>query len=734
MQNNSLVLNNIFLEEVIRAKLLDTQKSTNNIITETMYTTGMFDLATVDGTMIGWTEQKGQPWKNYLDVNVLKSLGAQPFACSKDKQFFNPVDKQNFVAGKYKGLTDIGYQVLIYSKEIGTLLRFYKDGSMTAAGMGDNIWGWKNQGNKIYLFHKTLAYKNELNWQEGYLNFSGGRLIFVDTRKPGLKTSAEQTKEELRKVFQYAAEHNYVYGGKEKPGYWQRALDRLQTGFDWVGIIFPPVDVVNAALYIIRDRYLEAVFSIVALIPGVGDVFNILGKSIIKAFGITGRFIGQTAVYFWKALLNKFGKKMAPVLAQQIAAKLLSTKQLLKKLQQSGMSGMTEAQYKEYAKIMDEQLESMKTAVKELSDEGTLSLTKVGARKQVAKKLGGEYAEFAATLAQDKAPEWLRKGLSRAFLKGGTKLIKGMFRSADSAVLAVFNKMLRMFLEQTLRHPKALALTMVSFADKTLMKNIVREVLGADATIRGGKGIFETMAKSKTMSKWFVMSKEIGLMGAYKIESINPKYMAEFLTHLFNMKSGKVIYQKFASAVYQKIAKGVPNYYWDLFKTNPFREVAAKLTNPLQRFGTAYWTNGLAFAPRIGDVVTSTSLWKKADIIYNEWVKNREIKAGFPDLSKNSVLCALLYKAGVYRMMDKAQQNLMDNKDYRWIQSRIGKNDVKDQTPYEIPGATDSTTFQNWSKDTDPKIKARYVAASKKNQDAIDIAKKQLSRYSPKKK
>ena len=71
MRNNTLMLNNIILEEIIKAKLI--LPTNESLITETIFTTGEYDLATISKN-IGWTESMGTPWSNQQAVKILKKL------------------------------------------------------------------------------------------------------------------------------------------------------------------------------------------------------------------------------------------------------------------------------------------------------------------------------------------------------------------------------------------------------------------------------------------------------------------------------------------------------------------------------------------------------------------------------------------------------------------------------------------------------------------------------------
>lgn len=137
---------------------------------------------------------------------------------------------------------------------------------------------------------------------------------------------------EYARISKYSGEHPYIYGTSSgrKPTYWEGVLDRIQTVFDWTGILIPWIDIVNAGISIARERYLEAVISLVALIPIVGDTINLIFKGIFKTIGAGGRLVGKAAVAVWKLVLEKLGKNVASHSATRIANQLRYAKTALK--------------------------------------------------------------------------------------------------------------------------------------------------------------------------------------------------------------------------------------------------------------------------------------------------------------------------------------------------------------------------------------------------------------------
>jgi len=705
MQNNTLMLNNIILEEIIKAKLVLPKNKT--LLTETGYTGGEYDFATLHKN-IGWTEDMGIPWTWTQSVTTLKALGAEPFACSVGgKRFLLPTDEKDIERKQFGRKTDIGYQLLLYTKEIGTLLRFYKDLTMHSTGTdtGNSQWGWTLKNGKIHIQYKTKAYKNELIYDEGYLEKQGNRIIFVDSRAPKLISNKEKEKTELAATLKYAADHNWQYGDpKAVTGYWHRALDRLQTVFDWSGIVWPPIDVINASIYMIRDRYLEAFFSIIALIPGVGDVLNIIFKGILRGIGGIAKFTVKVAKGVYKALFKKL-PKLTKSLAQMVRAKTASIKPGLQAL--VNMKIITGAQAKTYLKTVDEQVEIIEKAAIEFEQEtaGRMAREKLMSNPYVSKVL---FPDFAVAVAKAEPGFW--KAVGRLTTKTG-KFFAGIFKAlvskGDAALIALYRKLLTKFAVEMQTNPRILAMVSVSFTDKTIIEAILKSKLASA----------EMQALAKQYPRYFKTSvtNKVGFLGAdtVTIEAINPKYLVQIFEKL---GANSKVYSEIAVEVFEKISRGATNFFWDLYRTNPFRKIMAEATNPVQRLAAVYPGKVGEILPKFGKALSGEFLGKQVDIVYNEVIKFKEIRAGQTDLSKNSLLVATLYECEVFEMMESAQEALENNPEYKMIRAVSSKEGG--YKPYELPGSTDSTTFQNWSKSLPPLTRQRYRDAAAANINA----------------
>ena len=704
MRNNTLMLNNIILEEIIKAKLI--LPTNESLITETIFTTGEYDLATISKN-IGWTESMGTPWSNQQAVKILKNLGAVPFACSAggNNRYLLAGDQKAIETKMFGGKTDIGYQVLLYTKEIGTLLRFYKDFTMHSTGNEETTntqWGWSIKNGKIYLQYEAKAYANQLMHDEGYLQKRGGDVVFADTdTKPGLISNKEKQAAELAATLKYAAEHQWIYGASPgaPTGYWYRTLDRLQTVLDWTGIFFPPGDIVNALIYINRERYLEAFISVIALIPVVGDVFNLVAKGIIKGLGGMLRFTGNVAVRGYVQIFEIIMKRLpqwAPeALDAVIRRQAVTLKEGLQKLVSQGV--ITPQQMRAYTALVDQQLEAIGKAITQIEKEALekVAREKLASNPYVSKLLFGKHTPLVDA-AEPFLQKLLGKGLGKVAKVLSYHFVK-LFTHSNTSIIALYKKLLYKIMMEMSTNPKILAMIAASFEDKTIIKAIMESKFGRR----------ELVDMAAQFPYLFTMVNG-------RVTGIKVKYLGTILQKLF--ADSPTLYKEIAVSVFEKLSRGATNFFWDLYRTNPFRNIMARATNPVQRLAAAFPGKVSEILPKAGNWLKGDFFGKQLDIIYNEVVKFKEITAGQPNLSKNSIMVAAAYEIGVFDKMEYAQQKLLANEDFKFIRS-ISKDEAG-YKPFRNPGATDSLTFKNWSADLDPEIKARYVKALKSTDNA----------------
>ena len=86
-----------------------------------------------------------------------------------------------------------------------------------------------------------------------------------------------------------------VYGPNGKQLITEGGIDTIQSVLDWAGfipVIGDALDGINALIYFMRKKFMDGIFSIVAIIPGVGTplklalskIYNKIGKPLVEIF------------------------------------------------------------------------------------------------------------------------------------------------------------------------------------------------------------------------------------------------------------------------------------------------------------------------------------------------------------------------------------------------------------------------------------------------------------------
>lgn len=86
-----------------------------------------------------------------------------------------------------------------------------------------------------------------------------------------------------------------VYGPNGKQLITEGGIDTIQSVLDWAGfipVIGDALDGINALIYFMRKKFMDGIFSIVAIIPGVGTplklalskIYNKIGKPLVQIF------------------------------------------------------------------------------------------------------------------------------------------------------------------------------------------------------------------------------------------------------------------------------------------------------------------------------------------------------------------------------------------------------------------------------------------------------------------
>lgn len=707
------------LDLIIESSLHNDIKRTKILLPEfSSTTTGAFDHAKLYGTDIGWTITDGKAWKDTAVTAALQRLGAQPFATSNTSTntLMFQTDILNFQKGLYKGKTGIGYQVLLYNTEIGTNAYFYENGTMEIAGWANHIWGYKLKNGKIYITYKPGAARKTdsiADMEEGYLDRKGGRTIFVDTAEPS-KASVQKGKDQ--ELVDYIKKNSLYYGGlsiEQARSKWTRFLDTFQTTLDFVGIIAPPVDLANAIVYAIRGRYLEALISIIALIPIVGDTIAIVFKAIYRAgisvLKLSSKLILRLCKIFEKRLIKKGAKKAGQaatdLVEKNVKDGLSKARIIITKLRKNKL--ITQGIFDEWISVVDEFEAGMQLAIKERRK--WLLQKTLEKRALVAQRLG---LNSAAEKTASKFSETIVKLFNELPLKIGKfvkNILVGATRKSAIELVALYKSMLKLFAKQIGTDPKVLALTWSSFADKEVIQEIFKTIYAKHP------GTFDTLVKIKPEFFTFTETTTAGFKSVTTttITGINPKYIYTVASGLFQ---DPIVYKDLADIVYTRVKQSAGkdgiNYYWDVFKTNPIITFITENTNIASRIKELIPQsfNIKSFGLNFSDFITSSRLWKWADVVYNEIVSDKEIRNGHPEITHMGVFTWMMEKLGVYDVAKAAREKI----EAQPIMQRILS--APDAKPYGVPGSTDSTTFQFWDSGTIPKSKSdKYTAAYKKS-------------------
>lgn len=363
--------------------------------------------------------------------------------------------------------------------------------------------------------------------------------------------------------------------------------------------------------------------------------------------------------------------------------------------------------FDDWLSVVDEFEEGMKQAIKER-------------RKWLLQKTLERRALVAKRLGLDPAAEKAAKNWSDYFVKLLDSLpikianfIKNILiaatRKSAIELVALYKSMLKLFAKQIGTDPKILALTWSSFANKDAIQEIFKAIYTKHPDT------FNTLVKIKPEFFMVTEATTAGFKGVTTttITGINPKYIYDVAAGLF---SDPVVYKDLADIVYTRVkqtaGKDGLNYYWDVFKTNPITTFIIENTNLASRFGALVPQSFTikSFFLNFGDFISSSRIWKWADVVYNEIISDKEIRNGHPEISHMGVFTWMMEKCGVYRVAKEAREAIESQPIIQRIKS------APEVKPYGVPGSTDSTTFQFWDANTISKSKSdKYDAAYKKS-------------------
>ena len=705
---------------------------------------------------LGWNESNnGIPWTNTTAYATLKALGAQPFAVTKDKT--KSLGSTNFIPSisttvkrttdpsspTAEKTTNIGLQLQLYGSGTtpGTYAYFSPDGTMKVAGH-ENSWGWKLKSGKIYVTYLgpiTSTYMGKaLQWDEGYLEKrfgdTGSEVTFVDlTPNPEDVPKTMFSKELDPRVAAYLKQHSGNwdwYKTNKRDDYWAGALDRLNVVLDFVGIIFPPADAVNAVILLLRERYIEMLFSLIGLVPGVGDAIMFAGKSAVKGLGLLAKSITRLGKKAWVRIWKSMKKAGA---ADGLWAKInLYAKKAVSVMYKSG--AIPKSTYDDFMQFLDEGNDAVKEYMKQA---------------------------FAAKAAKRKTTELIRryginsslknvstlKRLKNAFLRyAGGEGIKNILvgapkfawrmltRDSTKSLKALYANMENKFIARLIKDPYKLALTMAGKAGK----------IGATSAKESGeKYIFGLLGqdflnrmykKNPNISNYINWATRPTQKAAGIIGSIKYEQLGNFLSalKLFSPADYKKIAQSIGADA-AKLADETSNIFWDAYRASPLTELMTGAGFNTARFKSMI--NPMKWGG-ITDQLFSRDMVKRADIVYNELQEfNERQKLGSDiggQLNQQSIIVFSVDEA----WEELTGQSLFDfveqtNKNFRNASSVFDKIQTQppSRQPYGKPGFLDSTALQAYYDPTQYELPGSFNANKWLKADTkADIKRKQADK------
>ena len=233
--------------------------------------------------------------------NMISWYGATPFLCNKTSPKFMLNSDWSDLTDKFgkKGFEqylNINYetaaQLPVYgASALGTYVFFFKQGQCAfiqrpgGSGATQNFgcsWAFDAAKKGIKLFTGSTEY--------GHLIYNTARkeiIWYPSTIGEFEKKAASVRNPEWIKYLQNIPILT-TFGQtrvSDNKGWNGKYLDYVQMAGDWVGIIYPPVDIINGALYAARGRLFEACLSTIAILPLAGDTFSYVAKKIYRKTG-----------------------------------------------------------------------------------------------------------------------------------------------------------------------------------------------------------------------------------------------------------------------------------------------------------------------------------------------------------------------------------------------------------------------------------------------------------------
>jgi len=595
-------------------------------------------------------------WSNQAAYNELIRLGGRPFLATKGQTQvpWAAITKKNIETvikkgNKLLGGTHRGIQVVMYNHpdhQVGMIVYFFENpDKMVFPHQMYNGWKYLD-----WKYEKPAGSAGAINiyrngQRDGWLmeRFPNStEIIFVQSNDPGLKNIIKsdwiQTVRNFSPAFlQTAFKSNEPYiinlpGGATMN--LTALADRVQSAFDWIGIIAPPIDVVNALWYTGRGRYFEAVISLIGLIPGVGDAIML----ILRPFGRMARSVGGFSKLMWTKLFKSLsGHGLAPPMIVSFASK---SSAMVNTMRKSGL--ITQAQANEMLLWLKTWKDEFALYIKDLAGIEAAAALKQRIAKRIGIEAVGEFGEIAAKKgnwgsALAKTGKILTNipvigpllkyagRVTKSVMSGAAQLgWSWLFKRSKTYWKAAYTIASNQFRKTLLNDPTKLALCINTFVDKTITKEIyeklAREFVAKLTPLRGsGKYIWKDGAT---------------IIGEFTEAQILTLFIKN-PTNMINAYVKKVGAQGYQLIVDFIVTKAIPpgnivNRYWTAFWTDPLRRFANEYFGK-GGFSAARMATGIADTATgrvqnwASDIVsgfttffTSNDALKRFDIVYNE--------------------------------------------------------------------------------------------------------------------
>ena len=615
-------------------------------------TEGGSDVATMN-KQLGIQDGMLPPWKNQAAYNELIRLGGRPFLASKDKPAGDyPVadlDVKDFVKNsgnpKFKKITR-GVQIAMYNhpeRQVGMMVYFYETPNRMYFDFGtygsNKYVDWsfeKSAGNseaRIFLLRGGR--------KEGWITQRGtsftGEVVFIKSSDPMLNNVLKS--DYIQDLRNYTGIESLFKHNKQSPtivSIFGRDInltalaDSIQSGFDWVGIAFPPIDVINAAWYIGRGRYFEAFLSIIALIPGVGDAVALIFRPFVRLFNSAAR--GSHAI--WNTLLEVAERKgITPTAIRSLMPNCITFIKTSR-----SMRIISTRQADEMIAWLDETDGFIADFMKQSKAASKLAKNPRLQRK-LAVRLGYEYVDYSAKAMLARTARffqglWRRmkgatsiSGIVRGFKQAGRAAWENVTGIATNYWKSGYTQAYKAFYKVLIQDPNKLAICIHSFVDKTLRDRFINSVVTA---------FMETLPKNAADNYVLreVTSRGIQIPGQF-IHVMTEAQLRYWVTNNFTKALQQLSYMPKSKAAYETIVNTVRaaaakpgeivNSYWTVFWTDPLRRFVSEygggrlsskfiggFTGTVRNFASDSWDNLL-------QLINARDFLKRVDIIYNEF-------------------------------------------------------------------------------------------------------------------